>query len=157
MKIRLATVKDLQDIVNLWWEMQSYHFKYDLIFYGTKAERISKKYTSEYFKFALVNENHIIILAEEDQKVIGLLHCEISQRPPIFKDGKKANIVEVSVTEHYRGRGIFQQMFNYLKNELQRQNILFCTLQVDKDNFYGIKAYEKCNFQERQKFMICKL
>ena len=157
MKIRTAKNTDLPDLVSLWWEMQNFHFKYDFLFYGTKPEQISKDFVSIYFKRALEDKNHILIIMERDKKSIGMLHCDISDRPPIHEEEKQATILEASVTERFRGQGIFQKMFNYLKNELQLRNIRVCTLLVDKDNLGGIRAYEKCDFKERQKFMICKL
>ncbi|NVM00853.1 MAG: GNAT family N-acetyltransferase [Candidatus Helarchaeota archaeon] len=157
MKIRNAKLMDLSEIVSLWWEMQSFHSKYDSLFYDTKPEQLSKEIASKYFKISIENENHILIVIENDEKLIGMLHSEVSNRPPIYNEGKKATIIETVVTEEFRGQGLFQQMFDVLKDELKLRNIRFCTLSVDKDNIGGIRAYSKSNFKERHKMMICKL
>lgn len=156
MKVRLAKLEDLSDLVSLWWELQSSQFEYDLFFYNTKSEQISKKISAEYFKFCLRKKNHILIVIEDEQKPIGMLHCEISIRPPVLKEEKIAEIVEAVVTERFRGRGIFQLMFKFLEQELNRRNIRMCIISVDKDNLNALRAYEKSGFQERQKKMIFK-
>ncbi len=157
MKIRLAKSTDLPNIVSLWWEMQKFHFKYDEFFYHTKPEQNAKEMSTEYFKYSIKEKNHILIVIEKDKKLIGMLHCEISTRPPVLKEEKEAQIVETVVTAQYRGQRLFQQMFDYLKKELKLRNIRFCILSVDKDNTRAIKAYLNSNFKERQKKMIYKL
>ncbi|MFX0133802.1 MAG: GNAT family N-acetyltransferase, partial [Candidatus Hodarchaeota archaeon] len=128
MKIRMAKLTDVSEIVTLWWEMQSFHSKYDSFWYDTKPEQLSKKIASEYFKISIENEKHILIVIEKDQKLIGMLHCEVSNRPPIYNETNKATIIETVVIEEFRGQGLFQQMFNYLKDELKLRNIRLCTL-----------------------------
>ncbi len=156
MKVRLATLEDLSHLVSLWWEMQSSLFEYDLFFYNTKLEQISKAISAEYFKFCLRKKNDTLIVMEDEQKPIGMLHSEISSRPPIFKEERIATIVEAVVTESFRGQGIFHLMFKFLEQELIRRNIRLCILSVDKENLNALRAYEKCGFQERQKKMIVR-
>ena len=136
--------------------MQSSQFEYDLFFYNTKSEKISKEISTEYFKFCLRKEKHILIVIEDKQKPIGMLHCEISTRPPVLKEDCIAKIVEAVVTERFRGQGVFQLMFKFLVHELNRRNVRMCILSVDKDNLNALSAYEKCGFQERQKKMLFK-
>ncbi len=157
MKIRKAEFKDLLGIISIWWEMQSHHLKYDSIFYKTQSEQTSKEMAKKYFEISLENKNHTIIVVEESEKIIGMLHCEISDRPPVYEVRKKAVILETVVAEGFRGQGHFMKMFEALKNELRSRDIKFCFLSVEKDNDSAIRAYSKCNFKERQKFMVCKL
>ncbi|NVM54774.1 MAG: GNAT family N-acetyltransferase [Candidatus Helarchaeota archaeon] len=157
MNLRIAKLSDLQDLSSLWWEMQSGHFKYDNFFYGTKFELEAKELSKEYFKYSLKKENHIVVVLVHDDRVIGFIHCEIVKRPPIFKEEKEAILLEVIVTEHFQGRGLFSKMFALLKQQFKMRDVHICTLSVEKENKYGLKAYEKSGFKERQKKMILYL
>lgn len=157
MIVRLATPEDLPDLVALWWELQSSHFHYDRYFYDVKPEKLSKVLTTEYYEMYLGHENHIFVVMENEKKAVGMIHCEILKRPPIFKDEYEALLVEVAVNEDFRGQGIFQRMFEFLRTKLKLRNIKTCTLLIDRENESGFRAYRKSNFRERQIFMICEL
>ncbi|HUY01569.1 MAG TPA: GNAT family N-acetyltransferase [Candidatus Deferrimicrobium sp.] len=157
MKVRLATLSDLSNIITLWWEMQIDHLKYDKYFYETKSEEKAKDLAANYFANALKDKNHIIIVLEQDQQVVGMLHCEIIQRPPVLKEEQEAFICEASITQRFRGQGLFQLMFELLKTQLEKRNIHLCNLLLETENLQGFRAYKKCGFQERQKFLILRL
>ncbi|MHA1143600.1 MAG: GNAT family N-acetyltransferase [Candidatus Helarchaeota archaeon] len=156
-RIRLATKENLSDLVSLWWELQSSHLRYDPYFYDMKPERLSKILVSEYFEMYLERDSHIFIIAEEAGIIIGMIHCEILTRPPIFNEEKEALLVEVVVTKKFRGQGIFQRMFEFLVTKLKLRNIKTCTLLIDVENSSGFRAYKKSGFRERQRFMICEI
>ena len=157
MKVRVAKTEELPDLVNLWWELQSSHFAYDKKFYDVKPEKLSKVLVLEYFETFIENTNHIFIVMEHEEKLIGMIHCEILKRPPIFVEEREGLLVEVVVNRAYRGRGIFEQMFKFLKVKLKLQNVNTCTLLCDVQNKNGLRAYEKANFKERQSFMYCEI
>ncbi|NVM28551.1 MAG: GNAT family N-acetyltransferase [Candidatus Helarchaeota archaeon] len=157
MKVRNATLSDLEDLVALWWEMQSDHFKYDLLFYGTKPEQLSKELAELYFKTMLKNKNHIVIVLDHENKAVGFIHCAITNRPPVLKEENSADLVEVIITQQFRGKGLFQRLCESLKSQLISRNIRLCTLNVEKENIQAVKAYEKCGFKERQKKMVLVL
>lgn len=159
MKVRNANLSDLEDLVTLWWEMQSDHFKYDLLYYGTMPEQLAKQITKIYFETILkdANKSNIIIVLDHEDKAVGFIHCVITNRPPVLEEAKQAICVEVVVEEQFRGQGFFQQMFDSLKSQLISRDIRLCTLNVERQNTQAFRAYEKAGFRERQKIMTLVL
>ncbi|MHC1590563.1 MAG: GNAT family N-acetyltransferase [Candidatus Helarchaeales archaeon] len=151
----MAENKDLTDLVDLWWELFSTHQDYDPRFYSIKPERLSRILISEYFEKSMKSDDHIFVLAEEEGRAVGMIHCEILKRPPIFSEEREGLLVDVVVDPEHRGREIFQRMFDFLKIKLKIKEIKTCTLLVDVLNSSGFRAYQKAGFKERQRFLTC--
>lgn len=153
MEIRKATKRDLSGIVDLWWEMQSSHDAYDLKFYRTKSEVECRELAKIYFAELLGDENHLVFVAAEGKKSIGMIHIEILAKPPIFHTRRYASIRETAVTQSKRNQGIFKWLLNHAIDELRAQRIGLIELFVDKDN-PAVEVYKRLGFTVRQELMI---
>ena len=153
MEIRQATEEDLPAIVDLWWEMQSSHNSYDQKFSETKSEDRCRELAMIYFSKMVNEEDHLILVAGDFGKVIGLVHMEIAMKPPVLRLERFASIREVVVAESHRRRGTFGQLLNYGWAYLRRRDIRLVEAMVDVGN-PAIRAYERQGFIPRQQLMI---
>lgn len=59
---------------------------------------------------------------------------------------EKIELVNIFVKNEYRNRKIGTFMLKYLIDFARNNNIYNITLEVDENNIYAIKLYEKCGF-----------
>lgn len=104
--IRNATKDDLNAIVDLWKEMMDFHIqRSDLYEIKPNAREI---YTN-YIKDVLKNPDYIILVYENENKVLGYLMATESNDPPVY-EGTVGMILEICVTENHRNKGIGEEL-----------------------------------------------
>jgi ribosomal protein S18 acetylase RimI-like enzyme len=153
MQISKATENDLAGMVDLWWEMQSSHDDYDLRFYKTKTENECRDLARTYFSIMISDNNHLILLASESGKTVGMIHIQLGVKPPIYTLERFGSIQEVVVAKACRSRGIFRMLFNHAKDLLRLEKINLFEALVDVSN-PATEAYEHIGFTVRQQLMI---
>lgn len=120
MKIRLATIYDVNEIQKLNKECLPIYYSY--------VEHI----------LYIMNSANLVILAEEDKQIIGYLIGEYSTN--------NFHIFSIGVTEKYRSRGVGKLLIDYLvQNSNKRYDNI--TLNVHDLNEKGIRFYKKNKFQ----------
>lgn len=92
------------------------------------------------FLDALQMENNILIVAEEDSKILGYICMYVS-----FDEGEITNVV---VSPEYRGQGIGSRMMEYIFELARNKSIQRIVLEVRVSNGLAIGLYNKCGFQE---------
>lgn len=153
MEICKATERDLPGMVDLWWEMQSSHDEYDPQFYKTKSERECRDMARTYFSRMISDKNHLILLASESGKTVGMIHIQIGIKPPVYSLERFASILEVVVAKFYRNRGIFRMLLNQTRDILRLEKINLLEASVDISN-PATEAYKHVGFTAREQLMI---
>jgi len=129
MEIRLATQEDFEQFLPLKEEF----FKE----YGISKE--SKKFILEEFKEYL---KHIIIVALEDNKIIGYL-CGIIEENLYEKFG---DLGEIFVKKEFRRKGISTKLKDKFIEFLKSKGITLCRIEVNPDN-PAQEVYRKWGFK----------
>lgn len=130
--IRDAIYKDAEFII---------HFQFLMAF---ETERISlDKITVGKGVFAVLEDKNkgSYIVAESDGKIVAslLLTSEWSD----WRNGKILWVQSVYVLPEYRGRGVFRQMYGFVKNRTDSDGkIKGIRLYVDKSNIVAQKVYK---------------
>jgi GNAT superfamily N-acetyltransferase len=153
MEISKATENDLPAMVDLWWEMQSSHNHYDPQFYKTKSESECRILAQTYFSIMLADKTHLILLANDAEKTVGMIHIQIGIKPPVFSLERFASIREVVIAKPYRNRGIFKLLLNHSKDLLRLENINLLEVTVDISN-PAAETYKHNGFIAREQLMI---
>jgi GNAT superfamily N-acetyltransferase len=154
--IRRAKVEDIKSMTELWWEMHAFNAGYDDRYYETKPKEECMEYKEKFFKEIIDKPNHVIWVAEDEGKIVGYTYVEIIERPPIYVYRNFAKIQEASITERYRGRGVFRQFFDIVRKYLVDKGIKMSELEIDLDNPAQM-AYWKIKFYKRLIHMVAWL
>lgn len=107
-----------------------------------------EKITYDNFKQFIDNlhENHLIIVIENNNKIIGTGTLLIENKI-IHNMGKVGHIEDIVVNKNFRGKGIGKIIINYLNNISFNNNCYKTILDCSENN---IIFYEKCGFNKKE-------
>lgn len=138
MKIRKAKIEDLNEIVRLLSD--------DIL--GSKRENYNIPLPTEYlvaFKRIDEDENQLLIVAEEESKIIGNLQLSFIQYLT-YKGGIRAQIEGVRVSNKYRGKGVGRKMIEYAISEAKERKAHLIQLTTDKKRPKALEFYKSIGF-----------
>ena len=96
--------------------------------------------TPEFVRHFLEFPGSGVLVAEEDQQVVGML--SYSLRPNLFHAGNSCTIEELIVTQAYRSRGIGGSLLERLLHQLLRQVCTEVSVSTMPDNHEAIAFYK---------------
>lgn len=91
-------------------------------------------------------DNVEVAVAELNSEIIGSGYARIDDSKPYLKHIRHAYLGFMYVAPKHRGKGINQQILNYLKQWATSKNLTELRLDVYNENLPAIKAYEKIGF-----------
>ncbi|HML04144.1 MAG TPA: GNAT family N-acetyltransferase [Methanobacterium sp.] len=117
--IRDAIKGDLNSIIDLWQEMMEFHIKKSDL-YQMKPD--AKKIYSEYLNDVLKSPDYVTLVFEDNNEVLGYLIATESNDPPVY-EGTAGLILELSVTEKYRNKGIGEKLVSSIEKYFENKGI----------------------------------
>lgn len=118
--IRDAVKEDLNRIIGLWQEMMNFHIeKSDLYQMKPDAEKIY----SEYLKDVLKSPDYFTLVFEDNNEILGYLIATESNEPPVY-EGTTGLILELSVTEKHRNKGIGEELVSHIEKYFKNKGII---------------------------------
>ena len=154
MEYRQAVAEDGEDLVRLWWEVQSAHRVYDPVWNGDRGEEESKASWRERFRGLLGDEGTHIIVASASGTAVGMIVAQFTERPPIFVLRRMVKISTTVVHPGFRQQGIFSGMLSLLERKARAAGIRVIGLNVHNRNAEARTAYEKTGFVPEATSMI---
>jgi ribosomal protein S18 acetylase RimI-like enzyme len=155
--VRLAQPKDVEAIVEIWWQLSIEHEQRDPIYWGLGPERRCRE-VYRTWKDSLFSEEaravHIHLVAELDNRVVGFVHGQIIERPEIFKVEVMGRINEVAVHREFRRRGVGRTMVLALEDEFAARGIEHTHLMVDAANPDAQELYRRLGYSVRELHLI---
>ena len=149
MQCRLATDKDLRDIVRMLAD--------DLL--GSQRERYEDPLPESYIKaFQEIDAdpNNELIVAELNGEVVGTL--QLTYTPSIsFQGGKRCTVESVRVDEKYRGQGIGRGMMLWAIERAKEKGCISMQLTTNNDRTDAHRFYESLGFSKSHVGMKLKL
>jgi ribosomal protein S18 acetylase RimI-like enzyme len=88
-----------------------------------------------------------MLVAEDNNKIVGFINGKIEKRLPIFIEGKIGFISGIFIEEKYRRKGIGKLFINELTKWFKSKKIKNVELQVHLKNQIGLDAWEKYGFK----------
>ena len=117
--IREANTEDIPIIVDLWQEMMDFHIeKSDL--YQMKPD--ARNIYSKYLKDVLKSPDYVTLVFEDNNKVLGYITATESNDPPVY-EGIAGLILELSVTEKHRNKGIGEELVSSIEKYFKNKGI----------------------------------
>ncbi len=159
MKIRLATLKDINGIMALQKEQVHYHSQLDPQYY---AVDYNKKYPLSRdrgsFQVEIKPRPPRLIVADNNRTIVGFVNFGSSRHS--VEDSKmkpQGEIVSTIVSPSYRRQGVAQKLMATAERYLRRQGFKFVSLLVSSFNTPAINLYQKLGYVDRQHLMFKKL
>lgn len=117
--IREATKEDMESIVDLWQELMDFHIERSDL-YQMKSN--ARELYSDYLKDVLINPDYITLVFENEKGILGYLVATESDDPPIY-EGKVGIVMELSVTQEHRNKGIGEKLLTYIEKKFLEKGI----------------------------------
>ena len=140
MKFRKATINDVSTIVKMISDDEL----------GKTRENFQNPLPKEYldaFKKINADENQeLIVVEDENDKVIGTLQLSFIQYLT-YQGGIRAQIEAVRIKKEKRGLGLGKTMFRWAINRAKERNAHLLQLTTDKKRPKAIKFYEDLGFK----------
>ena len=145
MKIRKATKKDLESLVELNISLAKYERK--ICKHLVDPEKVRKEYAKEY-ENRFKQKKSIFFVAEENEKIVGYILGEVQRpyHPHIFKN--RGYIVDAFVLKKYRGKGIGEKLTERLIEWFKSKGIKWIKVSAYTNNEIRIKFWKKMGFKD---------
>jgi ribosomal protein S18 acetylase RimI-like enzyme len=140
-----ATLKEVPEIIKLSSELIKEEEKRDKTVdsnYVLKNNAIAKKY----YSFAI--NHHCLLLAKENEKIIGYLSGQIIKKEPFRKKMKIARIEEMYILPRFRSKGIGTQLEEEFINWCKSKKVNMVKVTSSAANKKAIEFYKRNNFKE---------
>lgn len=142
--VRKATEQDVKDIVDFFSRMYRLNSEFDPLL-ATPAdleERVSKTVEK-----SLQSPDQIIIVAEENKRVVGVARVIIYDRM-FYVPEKEAVIEEFYVYPSYRRQGVGKEIVDFIEKELKERGIELLSANFPSRNLIAVSFYKKMGFRE---------
>ena len=149
MKIRKARKADLDQILDLWWELNRGHTRFDRLYYCHKPESICRKMGKKHYGSFLKKRGHLVLVAEDEGKIIGYLAGKKSSRPPIYRMGDCGMVDTIIVAKAKRRKSAGRQLIKAARAGFKKMKLKMMVLNVEAKNTGARSFYSKTGFRER--------
>jgi ribosomal protein S18 acetylase RimI-like enzyme len=145
LRIRKATLQDLEVLHELQLELAKYEYKLDK---NLKNPLRVKEQYYKYYKRKFKNEDCRFFVAEENRKVIGYIVGWIERLPGIYRHKKRGYVADVFVLEEHRGKGVGKKLLEALLKWFKSQKVRWIRLSVYSNNTNAVKVWKKLGFKD---------
>lgn len=150
-KIRKATLKDLDLIVNLWLEFRKDHSKILInndknMNVHMKLKTNSKLLFKKYIKEQILGKDSRVLIAFVDDTSAGYNLNFIKSNIPIFTLEKTGHIGDLFVKKEFRGLKISSKFKNLAFIWFKSKKVKYASLQVWHQNEYAHNIYRNWGF-----------
>ena len=144
MKIREATIEDIPEMVELWFELMKYHSAHHPVFI---AKDNAKELIEEDLRNRVENTSFRFFIAEAEGKLSGFISCSFRITQEVMIYHRRGYIAETVVSEKYRGQGVGKLLFERAKEWFEEEDADHIELQVSLKNngalnFWGNQGFE---------------
>jgi GNAT superfamily N-acetyltransferase len=119
MIIRKAKLKEINEISELFSKISKYHQKLNPKIFDLKKD-LGPKY-KKHVTNSIHSKNSLLLVAEENNKIVGMCLADLGSRPPVFKVRKIGNLSDAYVLPAYRKKGIskafLEESFKWFKSK----------------------------------------
>jgi ribosomal protein S18 acetylase RimI-like enzyme len=144
MIVRKAMPTDLDAIVALWQEMMVFHQAVDAYF--TPSATAGEAYRV-YAASNITAEEKLVLVCVDSGDVIGFIHAEIRDYPPVYPVKNYAQISEIAITERKRRMGAGKLLLTRALEWAKQHGVTRVQCQVAVDNRVSQGFWKKNGFR----------
>lgn len=152
MNIRKAKIEDYDKIIELYKELYDAEKIFDKNLSSTY--NVSEKQKEEIQK-RIKSRKEIFLVAEEDDKIIGLIDGYIIDNSNHIE--KVGYLDHLCVNKKYRKLGIGENLIEEFSNKMKSKNVTYLKLNAFEKNLPAIALYEKLGFEEYSIYYMKKI
>ena len=152
--IRKATMDDFKDLFRLRLLSKKEELKYSS---NLKSIESSKHYYKEYLKLDLTKPDRILFVAEENNRIVGVILGKFFKPLRISRYHKKGHISNLYIDKEHRNKGIANQLVKKTLEWLKENKVPHASLEIHLDNKAAIKLYDKMGFRNFTVKMVKKV
>ena len=157
MKIVKPGLSELQAVIDLWIDQYDYHHEIDSEYYVPVTEKLKKEF-SAYLESAIIADTPHILVAKNEERIIGFITFELSSADYFDAAIKKyGSVIELFVHKDYRREGIGKALMDEVENYFREQGISHIELQCSSYNNIALDFYHKSGYKNSQTLLIKKL
>jgi ribosomal protein S18 acetylase RimI-like enzyme len=153
-EIRDATVVDIDQVLALNASLMQSHLQYDEYY---QLNQHSHDVYTEYFQRFIESDNARVLVALDEEVIVGFITGKIERRPPVFAVTEKGEINSVFVKELFRRQGIGGQLLRRMFDWFKAHGAEYVELSVDVRNIVSVNAWKSLGFEPWQMLMKRKL
>lgn len=150
----MARKKDVDEIVELWKYMMDFHGEIHSYF---KPSQNGDKNFRVFLKKQIGSSNAVVLVAEDNGKIIGFCLGLIMEYPPVFVHRRKGHINDMVVAENYQKKGVGEELLFNTINWFKQVGIAHVELDVAKGNEIADAFYRKNGFEVIMQRFLRKL
>lgn len=113
-------------------------------FFVTKTD--VEKRSIDFIKRQIRSKNGMILIAKDDDKIIGYANLMIKEYIPLFELDWIGEIIALYVDEKYRGKHVSSQLLKKSKEWFKQKDIHHVMLNVFPDNHHAKEIYDHWGF-----------
>ena len=145
MKIKKATIKDFDEVLNLKFASKIEERKFNKKLMPVNK---AKRYYKEYLKNDLTNRWRAIFVFIKNKEIVGIVVGKIFKTLKVTGYERCGFISNVYVKKEYRRKGIAKKLIKEIIGWFKKKGATKISLELYKDNIAAIKLYHKFGFKD---------
>jgi GNAT superfamily N-acetyltransferase len=145
MNIVRASEKDLAELATLQRMYMEHHAKLDDYF--TVEEDATARWI-DYMRKSIEEKGNIVLVAFENNKIIGYMTASICSRPPVYKIKKVGLIGDSFVLPHYRRKGVLSKMLDEILSWMKTNSVEYVEHPIAVRNKLGRTVWKRKGFED---------
>ncbi len=145
MKVVPAADSHLPEMVEIWKEFMDLHSDLDPFL---ERRDNGHEHFKKYLKERIDSDDATVLVATDDDKVIGFSIVYISNHPPVLKVERYGHIDSLAVRSEYRRRGVGTAILDKIHEWLESRSIDRIQLNVLPNNVEASSFWRKKGFRD---------
>ena len=152
MVLRAASYEDYEDVCALYDQLEHVHAR-ALPHFFRPVEGHARSH--EWFAAILADEQAALFVAEQQEVIIGMVHCYVRATPPLpmVVPRRFVHIEDLVVSEHVRHQGVGQLLTERVQQWAGEQGVREIELDVWEFPTSALTFYEKLGYQTTRRHM----
>jgi ribosomal protein S18 acetylase RimI-like enzyme len=143
--VRRVAGQDVETVLDLWEEMMSYHARLDGRFQSTVDAREAFRETLQQW---MADESKLVLVAEQQGKVIGYIIGHMAENPPVFELRHYGHVSDICVAPGWRRRGVGRKLFAALRDWFDEHGFSVLQLSVAARNNVSQTFWREMGFED---------
>lgn len=151
MKIRQATIQDVPQMLQLWFELMYHHADHHLVF---QVKEGAEKLIEEGLRTKIEDPGFRYFICEIEDEIAGFITTSYRVTQEAMMYNRRGYIAETIVSKKHRGRGIGKLLFEKAQQWFEEEGADHIELQVSLKNDEALNFWEKQGFSGFTRHMV---